>query len=115
MKSKHIFAIATIFCFCLFPAFGQFTTAGLGGTVTDNSGAAVPEAAVAIKNTETGFSQQTVTNASGAFLFSRLPVGSYEVRVTKTGFDTYVQSGITLTVNQQATKNIVLTVGQVSE
>src|SRR5579872_816367 len=94
---------------------GQSTAASFGGTVLDNSGAAVVGAAVVMRNTETGLTENATTDSSGAFLFAHLPVGSYEVRVTKQGFTTYVQSGITLTVNQQATKNITLDVGQVSE
>src|SRR5579859_424146 len=92
----------------------QYTTADLGGTVVDSTGAAVPGAKVTARNTETGFSQDTTTSATGAFLFPRLRVGSYELRVEKEGFSTYVQSGITLVVDQAANVSIALQVGQVS-
>ena len=52
---------------------------------------------------------------SGAFLFPRLPVGSYELRVERPGFSRYVRTGITLTVDQAASLTVVMQVGQVSE
>src|SRR5262245_20084369 len=78
----------------------QYTTASLGGTVQDPSGAMLTGAQVTVRNTDTGFTQTTQTDASGAFLFSRLPIGNYELRAERTGFSTYQQTGIRLTVNQ---------------
>ena len=83
--------------------FGQFTTASLNGIVTDASGAAVPEAKVVVRNTETGFQTAITTGVNGLFVFPRLPVGSYRLTVEKSGFASYVQEGIVLTVNQSAT------------
>src|SRR5262249_14748704 len=83
--------------------------------VVDASGGSLPQADVKVRNVDTGFTQTTATDAAGAFLFSRLPVGNYELRVEKAGFTTYVQSGITLTVNQVANQTVTLQVGQVSE
>jgi hypothetical protein len=82
--------------------FAQFTTASLGGTVRDSSGGGIPDAAVNILNVQTGFTQDVRTNPSGAFLFSRLPIGSYLLRVEKEGFSAYVQDQIVLTVDQSA-------------
>jgi Carboxypeptidase regulatory-like domain len=93
----------------------QFTTASLNGTVVDPSGAAVPEAKVSIHNTETGFQTTTATGETGLYVFPRLPVGNYTLRVEKGGFATYVQEGINLTVNQSATQNVSLKVGQIAE
>ncbi|MBM3798208.1 MAG: transposase, partial [Acidobacteria bacterium] len=97
------------------PITAQYTTASLGGTVTDSSAAAVPEARITVRNTATGFTQETVSAADGAFIFSRLPLGTYELRVERAGFNTYAQSGIRLTVDQMATQNVVLQVGQLTE
>src|SRR5260370_32217159 len=60
------------------PLAAQYTTANLGGTVADATGANVPNARVSVRNTETGFTQTSVSGASGAFVFPRLPVGAYE-------------------------------------
>ena len=93
----------------------QYTTASLGGNIQDISGAPVAATKVSIRNTETGFTLATESSDDGAFLFPRLPVGVYELSADKPGFSSYVQTGITLTVNQLASQNIILKVGQVSE
>jgi hypothetical protein len=96
------------------PLAAQNTTASLGGTVADASGAAVPEAKVTIRNTGNGFTQDTTSGTTGAFLFPRLPVGPYELRVQKEGFAAYAQSGITLAVDQAANVSVALQVGQLT-
>jgi hypothetical protein len=96
-------------------ARGQLTTASLNGVVLDATGAGVPDARVTVRNTGTGFETAGVTGAAGLFVFPRLPVGSYRMTVEKAGFATYVQDGIVLSVNQSATQNVKLQVGQVSE
>lgn len=97
------------------PGLAQFTTASLGGSVTDSSGSVIVGATVTVRNVETGLTVSRTTDINGAYLFSRLAVGSYELVVGQPGFTTYQQSGITLTVNQAATQNVQLTVGQVTE
>jgi hypothetical protein len=92
----------------------QYTTASLGGTVVDQSGAAVPGAKVTAEELATHFTSTLTSASDGAFLFPSLPVGAYEVDVEKTGFSHYVQKGITLTVNQSATIRVTLRVGAVS-
>jgi Carboxypeptidase regulatory-like domain len=94
---------------------GQFTTATLSGNVTDQSGAAVPDAKVIVLNTDTGFTQTVTSGPVGEYLFSRLPVGKYKLTVEKEGMTTYVQSGLELAVSQTATQNVVMNVGAVSQ
>lgn len=106
---------AALLLVCGFSLVAQSTTASLGGIVVDATGASVAEAAVTVQNVGTGFTQSSKSDPSGAFLFPRLPVGSYELRVEHPGFQTYVQSGITLTVNQAANANVTLQVGNISE
>src|SRR5262245_33071650 len=96
-------------------AFAQYTTASLGGTVLDKSGAAIPEAQISVRNVDTGFTQQTTSDGTGAFLFSRLPIGNYELSCDHSGFSAYRQTGIRLTVNQAASQLITMQVGQVTE
>ena len=90
-------------------------TADLSGWVKDQSGATVPGANVVVKSTETGISRNTSTNQNGRYQFVALPVGHYEVRVSKEGFAQQVQSGIQLMVGEDATANLSLRVGQVSQ
>jgi hypothetical protein len=94
---------------------GQFTTASLSGTVTDQSGASVPGAKVTVQNTDTAFTQTVSTGPAGDYLFPRLPVGKYKLTVEKEGLQTYVQSGIELTVSQTATQDVVMRIGAVSQ
>src|SRR5262245_53381829 len=110
---RSVLGISFVFLFCA-PSPAQFTTASLGGTVTDVSGAVVNDARVSAQNTETGFEQIVTTASAGAFILPRLPVGSYELRVEKPGFAVYVQSGITLVVNQAASVTVTLQVGQLT-
>jgi hypothetical protein len=97
------------------PAAGQYTTASLGGTVQDPAGAVVPGAEVAVQNEDIGLSRTATTQPDGTFLFPALPVGRYKLTTTKSGFATYVQTGIVLTVNQAATQTVTLQVGAVTE
>jgi hypothetical protein len=97
------------------PLSAQFTTASFNGTVVDASGGVVPDAKVTIRNIDTGFKQAVTTDAVGVFLFPRLPVGNYRLTVEKPGFFTYVQDGITLTVNRAATQAVTLRVGEMTE
>ncbi len=96
-------------------AFAQFTTASLSGSLLDPSGASLPDAQVTVRNVDTGFSLTIKSDGAGAFLFSRLPVGTYQMTVEKPGFTTYVQSGIQLSVNQNATLTVTMQVGQLSD
>jgi len=81
------------------PMLAQFTTGRLSGTVLDPSGLALPGATVTAQNELTA-TRGTTTNSSGEYLFPILPVGSYQITVTMTGFDTYVQKGIALQVDK---------------
>ncbi len=93
----------------------QFTTASLSGNVVDQSGASIPDAKVTVQNVDTGFAQSVNTGPAGDYLFPRLMVGRYKLTCEKEGMQTYVQSGIELTVSQTATQKVVMTVGAVSQ
>ncbi len=90
----------------------QGATATILGTVTDASGAAVPDAMVEVRNTATGVSQNTTSDAQGRFRVPDLGVGDYEVQASKMGFQTVVHRGLTLAVGSQTVVDFSLTVGQ---
>jgi hypothetical protein len=96
-------------------ALAQYTTARLSGTVMDNSSLAVAGASVTVEQVTTGYTQSVKTGSAGDYLFPSLPIGSYRLTVEMSGFTTYIQNGITLTVGQAATQNVALRVGSVNQ
>jgi len=90
-------------------------SASLSGTITDPTGAAVSGASVELKSLDTGISRTAETDAGGRYRFLALPVGLYEVRVTKEGFAEAIRSGIRLAVGQDALADVSLRVGAVSQ
>src|ERR1700733_114310 len=95
--------------------FGQAGTASISGRITDASNAAVPAASVAVKNTGTSASQTTVSDAEGRYTIPELPIGTYDIQVSKAGFQTSVQTGLTLTVGSSPVIDLQLSVGQSSQ
>jgi hypothetical protein len=90
-------------------------SAGFSGTVTDPTGAAVSAATVTVKNTDTGAIRSATTDAEGTYRVIFLPVGPYEIRAKKMGFKEAVRTGVHLAVGQDATVDMSLAVGDVSE
>ena len=86
-------------------------TGSITGTVKDPTGAAVPGAAVEVSSSDHGIDRQTVTNSSGDYNESGLPGGTYDVKVTATGFKKYQAKGVKLDVAQKARVDIPLEVG----
>jgi hypothetical protein len=96
--------------------FAQTTSATLAGTVHDQSGAAVPGAAVKAIDTRTNLSFETITNVEGIFAFPTLQPGNYTVEVVMTGFKKFIKTGVILNASDRATTGIlVLEVGGVSD
>jgi hypothetical protein len=95
--------------------YAQVAGAMLKGTVTDATGATVPKAQVAITDVATGIAHNVTTDAAGTYSAANLRPGDYQVRVTATGFNVEVRSGITLTVGAQQVLDISLRVGQMSQ
>lgn len=96
-------------------AWAQEVTATVTGTVTDQSGAAVAGATVTAKSAERGITYTAVTNESGIYRIPQLPVGDYDLRVEKQGFQTALRPVFTLVLNQVARIDIEMKVGQVSQ
>src|SRR5437879_5028496 len=96
-------------------AWGQDVTASITGTVSDPSGAAVVGATVTAKSVERGITYTAVTNDSGIYRIAQLPVGSYELKVEKTGFASVAYPAFVLTLNQVARIDVALKVGQVTQ
>src|ERR1700758_2648864 len=85
----------------LFAAQGLAQEATIVGTVTDPSGAAVPNASIIVTNTDTGLSRTLSTSSDGQYVAPSLTIGHYTVKATASGFKAGEQSGITLNVNDR--------------
>jgi len=96
-------------------ASAQFTTAQLSGIVTDSSGLALVGASVKAEQAGTGYSKSTTSGSSGEYLFTNLPVGTYQITVIMSGFRTYKQAGIVLETSQAVTVPVHLEVGSVAQ
>ncbi|MGC2162283.1 MAG: carboxypeptidase-like regulatory domain-containing protein, partial [Silvibacterium sp.] len=115
MKNRAVLFFAAVFLAALgsIQLFGQAVgTASISGRITDASNAAVPAATVVVKNTGTSASQTTVTDDQGRYTVPDLAVGSYEIDVSKTGFQNSVRTGVTLSVGSAPVIDIPLSVGQ---
>ena len=98
-----------------FVAFPQANTGTVVGTVTDSSGAAVPNCRIVARNQATGVTKETTTDPSGNYRISYLLPGAYEVSAEAPNFKRAVQSGLTLDVDQRALASFTLQIGAVSE
>src|SRR6266853_4309533 len=96
-------------------AHAQVSGAMLTGTVTDSSGAVIPNAQVSITNLATGVTRTVSSGSAGLYTAPNLLPATYEIRVTAPGFSTQVQKGVTLTVGAQQALDIKMQVGQVSQ
>lgn len=116
-RCSQRFTAALLAAFVLIPApylFAQ-VSATISGTVTDVSGGAVAGAAVTVTNVETGAVRTTTTGGGGRYQVFALPIGQYEVHVSKPGFAEEIRTGIRLTVEQVATVDVTLRVGRISQ
>ncbi len=93
----------------------QVSTASILGTVTDSSGAAITEAVVQVKNLGTGVTISVNSDAQGRYNVPSLNIGDYEVTASKTGFQTVVRKGVTLTVGNPFVVDFSLPVGQAQQ
>jgi hypothetical protein len=86
-------------------------TASITGTVTDSTGAAIPNAQVTVTSPTQGLKRTGTTNGSGDYLFSALPIGSYDVSAAAKGFKRYQARGVILRVAEKARIDVQLQVG----
>src|SRR5215831_13070992 len=97
------------------PLWGQDVTAAITGNVVDANDRSIAGATVSAKDTNRGTVWTTHTNNVGSFTLSRVPIGNYEVRVEATGFQTAVQSPVTLDLNQVARLDFRMKIGSATE
>ncbi len=96
-------------------ANAQLTSGDLVGTITDPTGAVVPQAKVEVVEESTGVRTSQTADANGQYRFNNLPIGKYDLTVSATGFASSSLKAVAIELNKTATQNVSLTVGQVSQ
>jgi hypothetical protein len=116
---RFLVALAFVFsCFCLAGSASgqvQITSGSIQGTVVDEKGGAVADASVEARNLDTGLSRGVMTDSDGRFVFLSLPPGNYTITISKTGFATIAQTGVTLTVGQAMSLPVTMKVSATQE
>jgi len=123
MCFKHLAGFrrwAAVFCFVavlLLATKANAQVAGAGniqGTVSDASGAVIPNATVTVTDVSTQVKHITKSDKAGVYVFPGLPISTYNLGVTTTGFETYLQTGIVLEVGSSIDVNVAMAVGKAS-
>lgn len=109
---KKLLAILFLFAPTL---FAQTPTASLTGYAQDQSGAAVRNAKITVRNRATGIIHTATTDSSGVYLILQLAPALYDVTASAQGFQTQEQTGVKLQVDERAQTNFTLKIGNVSE
>ena len=116
MRSQmlKVFAVlisSLVFCF---PSRSQQTLGGITGTVSDPTGAAVPDATVKARNVGTNLEISAQTQQNGAYSIPNIPAGRYEVTVSKEGFKTETHTEVVVNANRTSTVDSSLVLGVVT-
>src|SRR5215472_7026085 len=96
-------------------ALGQVDTGTILGTISDQSGSAVPGARVTLTNEGTGVSITTESRADGSYIFTPVRIGTYTVSAAFRGFQTSQQLHVTLNIQQQVVVDFSLRDSQITE
>jgi hypothetical protein len=103
-------------CLVLILCLAVVTWAGVGGSISgsvkDSTGAAVPQATVTATNTGTGVRQATTTDDRGSYSFLSLPIGRYDIEVTRAGFKPYRRTDVVIDANSALLVDTALEIGE---
>jgi hypothetical protein len=105
-----------VLAFCFVPSAHAADVSGrIKGTITDSTGAVVPNVDVVAINVATGVKATTTSQADGEYQFQRLPVGTYSLTATVPGFKAFTATGIVLNIDQEYVEAIHLSVGNTTD
>lgn len=113
--SAGLLLFALVFLAALHASAQSITSGDVTGTVTDPSGAALPNAAVTLTNTATGTAQQATTDSHGGFRFAFIAPGTYTIQVTASGFQTQAHNGVVVAAGQPTAANFQLAISAASQ
>ena len=97
------------------PASAQVLYGSIVGTLTDETGAVVPNAVVDVTNTSTGLSRQATTDGAGYYAIRNLLEGTYDLSVKASGFKPYTQTGVNVPISVVTRVDVTITVGAITE
>ena len=111
--------LLSVIAFCLVlrgvTCMAQMDQGTISGTVTDPSGAVVPDAKVTLTENDTGLVLQSTANKDGGYVFSPVKIGNYTVTASAPGFSTASLPGLVLTLNQRLSADVKLQAGNVAQ
>ena len=109
-RTRLVISMLTIASLAL-PTRSQTSRGSVAGTVTDASGAVIPDASVELTNKESGLVRSTTTNAVGFYRFDAVDLGLFDLKITKTDFNEFLKLGISVESNRTTTVDVELRVG----
>lgn len=112
---RSLFLLAFLSLLPVSRMFAQADQGTITGTVTDTTGAVVPNAQVTLTSTDTGLVLKTTADGNGVYTFSPIKIGNYSVSGTATGFSTTTQQNVHLDVQQRLAVNLQLKLGAATE
>ncbi len=112
-RVRLLLILALISCVAI--AARADTVGSISGTVSDQTGAVIPDTTVTALNLDTTGQQTTKTNGNGFYNFTALPVGRYEIEILREGFEPYKRTGLVIDINSQLRADITLSMGAQSE
>ncbi|MFN7623213.1 MAG: carboxypeptidase regulatory-like domain-containing protein [Acidobacteriota bacterium] len=118
VESHHFILFSLLGCLmllCQVTARGQVTTADVVGSVTDNTGAVLPNARVTITNLGTNTTRVGETNAGGEYVFNLLPIGQYSIRIETSGFKVFTATNLTLVAGDRTRVDAKMEIGATTE
>src|SRR6185437_16543599 len=111
-----LLAVALSVSLASLPVLAQSASSGtLAGIVNDPSGAVIPGATVTLINEATSTTYNTTTNASGRYIFTNVPPGTYDMSVKASGFSNVKIPGQVVKVGTQTNVNVPMQLGNVSQ
>ncbi|MFI5183948.1 MAG: carboxypeptidase-like regulatory domain-containing protein, partial [Vicinamibacteria bacterium] len=104
-----------ILCLAAVTASAQTFRGGIQGNVSDETGAALPGVTITATSVGTGLARTAVTDGSGNYFFSELPLGEYSVAASLTGFKTSTTKGVRVEAAASQRVNVQLSTGDLKE
>src|SRR5260370_24918279 len=107
--------VAVLFCFAVLPVTAQTTFGRISGTVSDQTGAAVPSVKVTVRNAGTQDIRVVTTDADGSYVAPELAIAAYTVEVAQAGFKPQEQTGVNISADSRLTDDFHLQGGDVRQ